>query len=136
MPISHLLVHVVWRTWRRRPLIRPELEKDLHAVIDAKCRELRCPVIALGGTDNHVHLLVRLHPTVPLCRLAGEAKGSSSHVATHVLQPNGQFRWQEGYWAATICPEEISNLVHYIDQQREHHKTDRVLEHWEPEEAP
>ena len=57
---THLYIHFVWATWDRAPIITPALEAPLYACITRECRDLKCVVIALGGTEDHVHVLARL----------------------------------------------------------------------------
>ena len=58
-----MFVHLVWATWRRTPLISEAIEKWLYGAIRTRCLKLGCPVVAVGGTADHVHLLVELHPS-------------------------------------------------------------------------
>ncbi|TMA24827.1 MAG: hypothetical protein E6J78_19375 [Deltaproteobacteria bacterium] len=53
------------------------------------CQESRvdCVPCAIGGTEDHLHLLTRLHPSTPVARLVAEVKGASSHLLTHRLAP-------------------------------------------------
>ena len=44
-------------------MVTPEVEEQIYAAIAAKCMELKCYVLAIGGVEDHVHLLVRF-PTV------------------------------------------------------------------------
>jgi REP element-mobilizing transposase RayT len=136
MSKTALFLHVVWTTYRRRPIIPSLLEGQIHRTIEAKCAELRCSVIAIGGTDDHVHMLMRLHPTVPLSRVVGEAKGLSSHLMSHDLQRGRFFGWQDGYYGASISREDLSSVVEYILDQKSHHAENQVLGHLEPPEAP
>src|SRR4051812_40477329 len=123
MSKTELVVHIVWATWARRPLIRPDLEGRIHRAIEEKCRDLRCQMMAVGGMPDHVHLLARLHPTVTVARLAGEVKGFSSHVVTHAVAVGRFFRWHETYFAATVSPDEAAQVASYIDNQRQHHES-------------
>jgi len=67
---THLYVHFVWATWNRAPLITPAVEPPLYACIAKECRDLKCDVIAIGGTEDHLHAFVRLHSTVSVAALA------------------------------------------------------------------
>ncbi len=73
------------------PLITPEVEERLYAAILAKWRELKCLVLALGGVEDHVHLLVRLHPSVSPAQLMRDVKGSSSPLMSHEIKPGAFF---------------------------------------------
>ena len=46
---------------------------------------------AVGGVENHVHLLVKLHSTISVADLVKELKGSSSHLITHEIAPDEFF---------------------------------------------
>jgi REP element-mobilizing transposase RayT len=124
-------VHFVWGTWDRLPLITPEAEPRLYAAILAKCRELKCPVLALGGVEDHVHLLVRLHPSVSPAQLMRDVKGSSSHLISHEITPGGFFEWQGSYDAFAVEEDRLPTRVNYIRRQKEHHRDgtqDEILE--------
>ena len=120
-PFTQLYVHLVWSTWDRLPLITPEMEPRLHAAMAVKCRELRVEPLAIGGMEDHVHLLVRLPTALAVAALVKEVKGSSSHLVTHEVTPGQFFKWQGGYGAFTRSREEAAAVTAYILHQREHH---------------
>jgi putative transposase len=119
---TELYVHLVWATWDRMPLIAQEIEARLYAAMATKCRELGCEPLAIGGTPDHVHLLVRLDPIVAVASLVKEIKGSSSHFITHVACPNEFFKWQGAYAAFTIRSSEVEQVGRYIQNQKSHHE--------------
>ncbi|HEY4691579.1 MAG TPA: IS200/IS605 family transposase [Anaerolineae bacterium] len=127
-PYTQLYLHLVWATWDRLPLITFDIEDSLYAAIADKCRELKCVPIAIGGIEEHVHLLVRFHTTVSVATLAKEIKGSSSHLTTHVLRPMGFFKWQGSYGAFTIAKDDVPAVENYIRGQKEHHRQGRMIE--------
>ena len=116
-----LYVHLVWATQTRRPMVSAEIEGELYRVIGTRCIALRCFPCAIGGTADHVHLLSRLHPSVPVARLAAEVKGSSSHAVTHLLAPGSRFRWQNGYGAFSISRDDLPAVETYVRNQKHHH---------------
>ncbi|HVN55714.1 MAG TPA: IS200/IS605 family transposase [Anaerolineaceae bacterium] len=93
-PYTELYVHLIWSTWDRLPLLDAGLEPGVYAAIAAKCRDMGCPPLEIGGIPDHVHLLVQLNPAVAISNLLKEVKGASSHLATHVLRPTEFFKWQ------------------------------------------
>ena len=72
-------LHLVWGTHARLPCITPEIERPVHRCIAGEARALGCDVLAIGGTADHVHLVVKLPTTVTIARLAQQVKGVSSH---------------------------------------------------------
>jgi REP element-mobilizing transposase RayT len=127
MARMELFVHAVWATLGREPLIDESVEAELHRAIQMKCHQLDCPVVAIGGVADHVHVLAVLHPSVPVAKLIGQAKGFSSHAMTHVIAPGRSFHWQERYGAVTVNPEAVSSVAHYIRRQREHHRAGELF---------
>jgi REP element-mobilizing transposase RayT len=120
-PYTQLYAHLIWSTWDRLPLITDELEPIIQAAMAAKCRQLKCELLAIGGIEDHVHLLVRFHPAVSIARLVQEIKGSSSHLISRKVDPGGFFKWQGAYQAFTIRKSEVPKVRAYIDGQKDHH---------------
>jgi len=121
-----LYLHCVWATWDRLPLIITELEEPLYAVMAAKCH-LGCTPLAIGGIDDHVHLLVRLSPKVSVAQLVGQIKGASSHAVTHIIRPDHFFKWQGSYGAFTISQRSVSQVCDYILAQKAHHAHNTLI---------
>ena len=131
-PYTQLYLHVVWATWDRLPLITKEIEPRLYAAVAEKCRELKCVPLAIGGTSNHVHLLLRLHTTVAVATLVKEVKGASSHLVTHEIARGRFFKWQGAYGAFTLRKTDVPTVKAYIEKQEEHHAMpNRLREEWE-----
>ena len=120
-PFTQLYVHFVWATWDRLPLITPQVEARIYNCIAAKCRELKCDPVAIGGIEDHVHLLVRFAPTLAPAFLVGEVKGASSHLMTHIVAPDTFFKWQGAYGAFTIRKDDVPIVSAYIANQKTHH---------------
>ncbi len=88
---------------------------------------------------DHVHLLVRLKPTISVSDFIGQVKGATAYRVNKELQPKFKLRWQEGYCALTLREEELPAVSRYIDRQEEHHRggrLSRVLECFDDEDGP
>ncbi len=133
-PFTQLYLHVVWTTWDRLPLITPAIQPRLYGAIFDKCRELKCQAIRIGGIEDHVHLLVRLHSTVAVATLVKEVKGASSHLMTHEICPDQFFKWQGAYGAFTLRRQDVPVVKAYIMNQRNHHEANTVQVEWEKTE--
>ncbi|MHB1132160.1 MAG: IS200/IS605 family transposase [Chloroflexota bacterium] len=132
---TELFVHLVWATWDRLPLISAAVEPRLYAAIAEKCHDMRCAPLAIGGVADHIHVLVRLHPTIPVATLAKELKGSSSHLLTHEVAPDAFFKWQGAYSACTLRTENVPAVQRYIACQKEHHRQGDVQNEWEAQDG-
>ncbi len=88
----------------------------------------KCFVYRVGGYNNHIHILISLHPTLSLSSLVKDIKlSSASFILEKKIFP--YFRgWNEGYGAFTYTPEAIPDLIKYIKNQEEHHKKENPFE--------
>lgn len=132
---TQMYLHCVWATTQRLPLLTPDIEPGVYACIAAKCRELDCSPIAIGGIEDHVHLLVELSTGIEVRKLMKDVKGASSFLVSHELTPDVFFRWQTGYGAFTVSHKDVPAVKAYIKNQKTHHATRTLVREWETSEA-
>jgi len=125
MPYWRLFYHFVWGTKNKEPLIEPEWEKSLHNVIAAKSTGLEAFVHAVGGIEDHIHLVVSVPPKISLSTFVGQVKGNSSHFVNHELDVKTHFLWQTEYGVVSFGGRMLDTVVRYAKNQRKHH-TDRT----------
>ena len=130
---SYIYVHLIWSTWKRMELINLEIESILYKLISDKLYELKCQPIKIGGTKDHIHILVNIHPSVSVSTIVKEVKGFSSFIIANKIQPESLFRWQSGYGVISISPQGISRISEYITDQKEHHREGTMKSNWELE---
>jgi REP element-mobilizing transposase RayT len=130
-PFTQLYLHCVWGTWDRLPLISLANEQAIYASIRSKCEGLKCEVLAIGGIEEHIHLLIRIPTTISVSELMKEVKGTSSHLVTHQVEPGEFFKWQGAYGAFTISKELVPKLKAYVEHQKEHHAENDLMLEWE-----
>ena len=118
-----ILVHFVWATTQRVPWITMEHEPRLHAYIAGICDKLGCPAVAVGGTSDHLHLLVHFNHGITVANFMNRIKGASSHFAKTTLQIS-DFEWQRGYAAFGVSARDKALVSNYVRHQRVHHMTD------------
>lgn len=120
-PYTQLYVHLIWATWDRLPLLTKDVRQTVYACIQAKCTALKVDLLAIGGIENHIHLLVRIPTTITIADLAKHVKGASSHLTTHSGGVQTWFRWQGAYAAFTLMKADIPRIRAYILNQETHH---------------
>ena len=111
-------MHVVFSTKNRVDLIEPEIEERLFAYIHGIVENNKSKLILAGGTSNHVHLLISLAKMIDLSKLIGDIKRDSS---SWMKQHRKDFYWQEGYGAFSIGQSQVSTVMKYISNQKQHH---------------
>jgi REP element-mobilizing transposase RayT len=121
--LSYLLTHIVFSTKDRAPFLDATVRPALHAYLATVARNADCECFRVGGVADHVHLAVRLSRTITMAQLIEELKTSSSKWLKTQSPAFAAFAWQRGYGAFSVGPSDLNALLHYIDNQEEHHKT-------------
>ena len=114
--------HIVFSTKHRATLITPDLETRLYPFVGGILRDLRCTLLAINGTADHVHLLVRYRADLSHSELLQQVKGRSSKWVNETFPQLGHFAWQEGYGGFTVSKSVVPEVEAYIARQREHHQ--------------
>lgn len=97
MALWRLYYHVVWTTKNRYPYLTSEKEAKTYPYIISKADSLGCIIHAIGGTTDHIHLIVSIPPKVSIAEFLKIIKGSSAHYLNQIFNNNPKFSWQEGY---------------------------------------
>ncbi|MGD9126254.1 MAG: IS200/IS605 family transposase [Planctomycetia bacterium] len=119
---SKLLFHLVFSTKNRIPFISAKWEEELYQYIGGILRNEDGVLIEIGGTEDHLHILVQLKPTHLLANLVRTIKAFSSKWVNEEKLKLRKFGWQEGYSAFTVSESQADRVVAYIRSQKEHHK--------------
>jgi REP element-mobilizing transposase RayT len=82
-------------------------------------RNLEIEILALGGTANHIHLLMALPAKQALSFAVRDLKANSSRWMS---EAHPGFSWQEGFGAFSVSPSQAPVVKRYIRNQIEHHK--------------
>ena len=128
MSYTNLLYHIVYATKDRAPLITNILRPRLHEYLGGTVRALGGIALEVNGTNDHVHVLARLPPTISVSHFLGKLKSGSSGWARR--QTNGRFGWQARFGAFTVSESQVERVRKYIRNQEEHHRTRSFEEEW------
>src|SRR5580692_4609613 len=121
-PFTQIYVHAVWATWDRLPLLQGEIQTGVYNCIQAECTRMKVELLAIGGIEDHIHVLARLPVRLPIPDFIKQIKGSSSHLITHTVRPDVFFKWQGAYGAFTLARADVARLRDYILHQSQHHR--------------
>jgi REP element-mobilizing transposase RayT len=119
--LSKVLVHLIFSTKHREPLISNDTRPQLHAYIAGILDHLKSPSLQTGGMSDHVHSLFILHRTISQADLIEEVKKCSSKW----MKVEGgvpAFQWQGGYGAFSVSESQAANVIRYIQTQERHHR--------------
>jgi REP element-mobilizing transposase RayT len=120
MSYTNLLYHIVYATKERSPLITNALRLKLHEYLGGTVRGLGGIALEINGTADHVHLLVKLKPTISVSEFLQKLKANSSRWANQIT--NRRFAWQSRYGAFTVSESQVGRVRAYVRNQEEHHR--------------
>lgn len=81
--------------------------------------------LAVGGIEDHVHLLVSLRSKHRLGYFLRDLKADSSAFVHKEF--TRLFEWQKGYGGFSVCPHEIAAVRKYIENQEAHHRRETFM---------
>lgn len=116
---THNYLHVVFGTKERASRIAESLQPRLWAYMAGICRNYEIVAFAIGGMEDHVHLLFRLPPVLALARAISILKANSSRWMS---EHGTGFAWQGGYGAFSVSASNLAAVENYIRNQKIHHR--------------
>jgi REP element-mobilizing transposase RayT len=120
--LEKILVHIVFSTEQRKPLLSEEIRSDLYRYIAGILKQLESLVIEIGGTSDHVHILCSITKNLAPSKIIEEMKKSSSKWVKTKGREYGNFYWQRGYGIFSVSQSNIEEVGKYIIKQIEHHR--------------
>jgi putative transposase len=114
--------HLVFGTKGRLRTIESSIKEQLHCYMIGIIRNLGGGVEAIGGTDDHVHVLFFAPPKFALSEIIATLKASSSKWMHETHSRIHDFAWQRGYGLFTVSESSVEPVKAYIGHQEEHHR--------------
>ena len=129
---SEINLHLTWHVKDNLPVLRDEIEVQLHRYLRDRAMQQRDLVWhEVGGTEDHIHLVVTVPPTTLISEWVGQMKGASSHHINNVIANRKVLEWQAGYGVVSFGTKDLPWVVNYVRCQREHHAKGKVHERLE-----
>ncbi len=121
--LAQIYLHIVFSTKERRPYLGDRgIRHELHNYLGGTCNHLDCPILRVGGVEDHVHLLCRLGRKITIADLVMELKRESSKWIKTKATALEDFHWQNGYGAFSISPAHVAPVQGYVADQEMHHR--------------
>lgn len=125
---TSLLYHCVFSTKNRQPSIPKNLLPRLWPYMGGIARTNGMKALAIGGMNDHAHLLLSLPPTMAVAKALQLIKAGSS-LWMHE-QGARDFDWQDGYGAFTVGISQVEATAAYIRNQERHHAKRTFAQEW------
>lgn len=116
-------VHLVLITKYRRDVLTSEMLERIDGIILETCEQMDCELIEFNGEDDHVHIMVNVHPKLAISNLVGKLKGKTSYFLRREFWPQVKKKlWGKHFWSPSYCVVSVGgapiNVVReYIENQ-------------------
>ncbi len=117
---GNILLHMIFSTHGRLPLIKSDFRADLFAYLGGIIREMDGTALIVNGTADHVHMLLRVRPAQSSAQIVRVVKANSSRWMHEKW--DSKFAWQTGYGVFSVSESNVTAVTKYIAEQEEHHR--------------
>jgi putative transposase len=119
---SQIYIQIVFAVQNRNALILPTWEEELFKYITGIVQNKGQKMLAINGTSNHIHFFIGMKPTCCLSDLVREIKKSSNTFIKEKKFKSYNFQWQKSFGAFSYSHSQLTDVIQYIANQKEHHK--------------
>src|SRR5688572_25341880 len=119
---SQIYIQAIFAVEHRAGLIQSQWKEELFKYIAGIFRNKKQKLIAIGGIEDHIHLLFGLRPSMAISDLIRDVKSDSTEFVNKKGFVRGKFSWQEGFGAFSYSRSDLDAVAKYVLDQEKHHK--------------
>ena len=68
------------------------------------CEQMDCELLEFGGEDDHIHMMVSVHPKLAISNLVSKLKGKSSYMIRREYWDRVKtMLWGNHFWSPSYC---------------------------------
>ncbi len=125
------MVHSVWGTKNRKPVLDKERRDIILDHIRQNARTKDIYIDTIGGYIDHVHCLISFGAEQSIAKVIQLLKGESSFWTNRQGLIKPKLEWPDDYLVESVSKESVQRVRDYINQQEEHHKKISFNEEYE-----
>jgi putative transposase len=132
MPFVKVMIHAVWGTKNREPILTKEIRAQVidHIIKNARSKEIY--IDSIDGYTEHLHCLFGLNADMSLSKAMQLIKGESAFwINNKSGLLKSKFEWADEYFAASVSESGLDKVRAYIQNQEEHHKKKTFMEEYQ-----
>jgi putative transposase len=123
MSFVKIWVHVVFATKNREPFLTREIRYQVKRKIIKNCIDQGIYLQSVNGYRDHLHCFISLGKGQTIACVVQQIKGGSSNWLNEKYFKNGEFLWQDDYFAISVSESQVEKVINYIKNQERHHAT-------------
>ena len=121
MSKTYIVCHIVFSTKFRSNVLCEPYKHEMYKYIYGIIMNKGCKLIRMNGTENHIHILLELHPSIALADLVKDIKSWSTKWVRDNKNIPYFDGWGKEYFAESVSPDGIERCRQYIINQEVHH---------------
>jgi REP element-mobilizing transposase RayT len=118
-----LYVHIIWSTRNRESVLTRPVRVVLFSHIKKLAEEKGIHLLEVNGAEDHVHLLLQLHPAQNLSQVMRLLRSESSEWTNTTQLIKAGFDWSDEIIAYSVSPGSLAQVTSFIERQEEYHLT-------------
>jgi putative transposase len=119
----YLYAHVIWCVRGRETLLSKAVRRVFFAHMQKEGAEKGTRIVAIDGVEDHVHCLLQLMPSQNLSQVMKQIRSSSTAWLNETRLLSTEFAWEDEYYAYSVSPSGLRQVIDFIGKQEEYHKT-------------
>ncbi len=116
-----LYVHIIWSTRNRESVLTRPVRVVLFSHIKKLAEEKGIHLLEVNGAEDHVHLLLQLHPAQNLSQVMRLLRSESSEWTNTTQLIKAGFDWSDEIIAYSVSPGSLAQVTSFIERQEEYH---------------
>ena len=120
---SNNLFHIIFSTKDRRQLLADENRDEVHRYITGIIRNMGCTLLRINSVCDHAHLVCKIKPSIAVSDFINKVKTNSSRWIKERFESLFSFQWQNGFSCFSVSESAVEQVIRYVQNQQEHHKT-------------
>lgn len=119
---KQILYHLILKPYNREDVFTEDNKIRLFKHISVVSKDIGCPIFAINGVSDHIHILVYIKLSISLSDYIKKIKISSSIF----IKQNHVFsrftKWAVGYSIFTCRTSDKIKVINYIKNQERYHQ--------------
>ena len=124
-------IHFIWETSNKHKVFTIEARRKISNFLYNYCKDKIIFMKINYVNAEHVHTLIDLPTNLSIEDCIKLLKGSSSFYINENRITNSKFSWGKGYGAFSVSSSNLEQVVNYIKNQKEHHRTKSFTEEYQ-----
>jgi putative transposase len=121
--VSILLVHIVWVTKYRYPVLRGDIQQRCRELIIQICDAEDIRITSGVVSKDHVHMLIEYPPRISISDLVKRLKGRTSRMLQREFPSLKKRYWGKHFWAIGYGAWSVGDITdEIVKAYLEHHR--------------